>query len=257
MRHLLILPVLALCLASTLMAQTNAPSAPSPASLLSGIQLDTLDIHSREFEFASNVFVYSGNVQVSAASGGITCESLTGRLRAGGSQSIGRGFESIIAETNVFMAFTNAGKVCTNQGVVCTNLGMVFIGTASRMEYTSTITDAGTNEVIELSGLPKPVIQMIDYSFSKPLTNTFEGAIIRCDLTSGTIRAIQPDSRLSLKSLSAPSSTNAPGSAVSTNSPVPVPPDAVSTNNSAPPQAPAPLTGPATNPAAKPVEPRP
>jgi lipopolysaccharide export system protein LptA len=233
MRLLFILPVL--CLASTLLAQTNAPSAPPPANPLSGIQLDTVDIHSREFEFASNVFVYSGNVQVSASSGGITCESLTGRLRAGGDQSVGRGFESIIAETNVVMAFTNAGRVCTNQGVVCTNQGRVFIGTASHMEYNSIVSESGTNEVIELSGLPKPVIQMIDNSIQK--TNTFQGTIIRCDLTTGKIRVLEPDSRFSLKSLS-PASTNASDVAVATNSPGRAVPDAGLTNTSAPPQTP-------------------
>lgn len=222
-------------MASTLQAQTNAPSAPSPANPLSRIQLDTVDIHSREFEFASNVFVYSGNVQVSASSGGITCEILTGRLRAGGDPSIGRGFESIIAETNVVMAFTNAAKVYTNQGVVCTNLGNVYIGTASRLEYTSTITQTGTNEVIELSGLPKPVIQMFDYSSPIPKTNAFRGAMLQYNLSTGNIRALDTDSRLNFKSLSS-ASTNAPDAGAATNSAAPVLPDATPSN-----------TAPATN----------
>jgi len=116
------------CLALVLRAQTNAPA---PASR-------DIEISSKEGEFdlKTRVAIYRGNVQVVGRGMQLTCETLTAKLSAGGNR-----IENFVGEEKVVFDLVN-------------EKGEKLRGTGDKMVYTYTAADAGTNEMVELTGNP-------------------------------------------------------------------------------------------------------
>ncbi len=174
--------------------QTNAPppsagtSAPvsSAQSLVAGWSQIEVSSENGSVDLRSNLWIYWDDVHVRAPSGEVTCEYLVGRMRPD------RSFENITAETNVVL---NAVR----------RNGEKVHGTGSKLVYTSTISGNSTNEMLELSGDPPPVIT------SDQFTNIADLFIY--DITHDRYRFIHPHTFVRLPNRGATATNTVPKTA--------------------------------------------
>jgi lipopolysaccharide export system protein LptA len=135
--------------------------------------------------------VYRGNVRLMDPRLYLTCEQLMAVVPEAGQR-----VEQIIAETNVVV-------------VVVDDRGQTNRAYADRAVYTYEVTEAGTNEVVELTGASQPRVEREE--------GTLYGDVIIWDRTRNRIRAT--NQRMVYRA-EAPSPTEALSAASETNAPV-------------------------------------
>lgn len=173
-------------LAPTAPAQTatNSDAPPSVHRLMSGWrQIDITSDGPMTVDYRSNLLTYQKDVVVRTPSGQITCDYLVGKVRDLNHAS----FESIVATTNVVLEAVRRN-------------GEKIHGTGSMLVYTNAVTPASTNEWIELTGDPYPVVSGMLF------TNTGEAFIY--DITNEKLRIKTPHTQAQIKS--GRGTTNAP-----------------------------------------------
>lgn len=150
------------------------------------------------FDFNTRSLVYSENVQLEDPRIRLTCEYLLAKFPTNGNHRV----DSVIAETNVVALIT------TND--------ITYKITAAKAVFIYRPEATTTNETLELTGLPEPVIQWVPADQTPLRTNTFTARRIVWDLLNNNItaednRGVFPDFRSPTRraQTEAPAATNA------------------------------------------------